>query len=160
MAASVPTPTLNPLFLPWTDFGLRALESFVSSSQAMGEQVDRATRGVAAEPATDSSATTLLALSRLQWAAFEWMTQSWQQWFNTMAAFNPLQGEGDTGMPAAWMPMPSPLVAAKPARNAAPRDETATPQEHAFAEEGSKRRGRGARARPKAAGRSRGGRGK
>lgn len=91
MAETVPNPMLNPLLLPWTDFGLRALESIVSSSQTMGEQVDRAARATAAEPATDSGAATLLALSRLQWAAFEWMTQSWQQWFNAMAAFNPLQ---------------------------------------------------------------------
>ena len=91
MAETVPNPMLNPLLLPWTDFGLRALESIVSSSQSMGDQVDRAARATAAEPATGSSAATLLALSRMQWAAFEWMTQSWQQWFNAMAAFNPLQ---------------------------------------------------------------------
>lgn len=93
MPATAPTPMLNPLLLPWTDFGLRALESIVSSSQTMGEQVDRAARATASEPAADGGAATLLALSRLQWMAFEWMTQSWQQWFNTMAAFGPPQGE-------------------------------------------------------------------
>lgn len=159
MAATVPTPMLHPLLLPWTDFGLRALESIVSSSQTMGDQVDRATRATAAEPADDSGATALLALSRLQWAAFEWMTQSWQQWFNTMSAFNPLQGDG-AAVPGAWMPMPSPLASAKPARDAAPRTQAADRKEHAFAEEASKPRGRSARARPKAAGRGRGSRGK
>ena len=113
MPATAPTPMLNPLLLPWTDFGLRALESMVSSSQTMGEQVDRATRATASEPAADGGAATLLALSRLQWMAFEWMTQSWQQWFNTMAAFSPLQGEA------------------------------AAPQEHALTEVGSKRRSGG-----------------
>ena len=120
MAETVPNPMLNPLLLPWTDFGLRALESIVSSSQTMGEQVDRAARATAAEPATDGGAATLLALSRLQWAAFEWMTQSWQQWFNAMAAFNPLQeqhqffgDEEERSRPRAGAPRARPKAAGR-----------------------------------------------
>lgn len=128
MPATAPTPMLNPLLLPWTDFGLRALESIVSSSQTMGEQVDRAARATASEPAADGGAATLLALSRLQWMAFEWMTQSWQQWFNAMAAFSPLQGEA------------------------------AAPREDALTGAGTRRRAGGRRAPPKAAARRRGSR--
>jgi hypothetical protein len=130
MPATAPTPMLHPLLLPWTDFGLRALESIVSSSQTMGEQVDRATRATASEPAAEGGAATLLAVSRLQWMAFEWMTQSWQQWFNTMAAFSPVQGEASA------------------------------PQGHALAGAGTRRRSGGRRAPPKAAARRRGSRSK
>lgn len=134
---STPSSLFNPLMLPWTDLGLRALDTWMASSQDAGDRVDRAARATAAESAqtlTDeaSQATSpftgaaLASFSQMQLAGWQWMAQAWQQWFNAMAAFSPLRmPQQDTAAVDAQAKatllnaLPGPMVPIAPARPAA-----------------------------------------
>jgi hypothetical protein len=92
----------NPMML-WTDLGMRTLEMALSSSQNIGDGMDRLARAGASPEAsevvvvtpstTDSGQTTALAATpglsfaaQMQRTTFDLMTQSWQQWMNAFAA--------------------------------------------------------------------------
>ena len=99
MAKDLNPPNLfNPLML-WTDLGMRALEMTLSSSQNIGEGLDRLTRagGEASEEAATAVATRgqsgalaatpgLALAAQMQRTTFDLMTQAWQQWMNTLGA--------------------------------------------------------------------------
>jgi hypothetical protein len=85
---------LNPMML-WTDASMRALEATLSSSQNIGEDVDRLARTAANAPAAEmanvapqspsgpafaSAATRLFA--DLQRSTVDLMTQGWLQWLS------------------------------------------------------------------------------
>ena len=92
----------NPMMF-WTDMGMRALEMTLSSTQNIGEGLDRLTRAGAdasvetienAEMprglmrdklATDANSPMALA-AQMQQVTFDLMTQAWQQWMNTLGA--------------------------------------------------------------------------
>ncbi len=91
-----PSNLLNPFAL-WTDMGLRALDLTVSSTQNLGEGVDRFTRaGASAEatgrglfnlaaPAPESGPTSSLLLgAQVQRSMLELMSQGWIQWMATL----------------------------------------------------------------------------
>jgi len=100
MAKDIEIPNLfNPMML-WTDLGLRALERTLSSSQNIGDGIDRLSRpGASAEatetvvaPATISEEPPptwpafpdLNLFLQMQRSTFDLMTQGWQQWMNTL----------------------------------------------------------------------------
>lgn len=101
MPKDLDTPNLfNPMLL-WTDLGMRTLEMALSSSQNIGDGLDRLARAgaspeasevVVTHSATDDQAPVLAANPGLSFAAqmqrttFDLMTQSWQQWMNAFAA--------------------------------------------------------------------------
>jgi len=101
MPKDLDTPNLfNPMML-WTDLGMRTLEMALSSSQNIGDGLDRlaragaspeATEAVVTPSATDSPPPVLAATPGLNFAAqmqrttFDLMTQGWQQWMNAFAA--------------------------------------------------------------------------
>lgn len=94
------TNLFNPVML-WTDVGMRALEMTLSSSQNIGEGLDRLARaGADASVETIEAAelpralrsdkleasSPLALVAQMQQATFELMTNAWQQWMNTFAA--------------------------------------------------------------------------
>jgi hypothetical protein len=156
-------PMFNPLMLPWTDLGLRALDTWMASSQNVGEQVDRAARKTAAESAetlTEETshatepftAAALASFSQMQLAGWQWMAQAWQQWFNTVAAFNPLRLQQDSAAvdrqakATLLNALPGPIVPVAPARAIVRADENTQEREHAAAAETRSRRGARAKA--------------
>lgn len=89
----------SPMML-WTDLGMRALEMTLSSTQNIGDGLDRLARAGASaevvdsteradsghqaqEPDEDASPGLAMAL-KVQRTAFEMMTQSWQQWMKML----------------------------------------------------------------------------
>lgn len=171
----------NPVML-WTDLGMRALEMTLSSSQNIGDGLDRLARAGAGaqvmEPAElavtaagqepPAEASPALALTTtMQRAAFEMMTQSWQQWMNMVGTLASIgAGAGSLGgLVAGGNPLFDALregmqwgggaqqAASKP-RRAANSDQQgsrssrhAQDLEHAFAKAEPKRRSRGSRAK-------------
>ena len=88
---NIETPNLfNPMML-WTDIGRRALEMTLSSSQNIGDGIDRET--ASQEPL---SALPVFPNPNLFWqmqrATIELMTQGWQQWMNAIGMFGLLGG--------------------------------------------------------------------
>lgn len=95
-----PPNLFNPMML-WTDLGMRALEMTVSSTQNIGEGLDRLTRAgatpqdspVAAESSVARAADTpamaaspgLALVAQMQRTTFDLMTQAWRQWMNTFS---------------------------------------------------------------------------
>jgi hypothetical protein len=101
MAKEIETPNLfNPMMF-WTDLGMRAVEMTLSSSQNIGEGIDRVSRANASEAPIETIrrelAPVLPAFPDLdlfwQMPRFppELMIQGWQQWMNT---FGPLASLG------------------------------------------------------------------
>lgn len=101
MAAEPTRPDLfNPMLL-WADLGLRALESSVSSTQKIGDTVERMARAGAgpkddgqssATPspgsASGSAAGSAMALvGQMHRSAFDVMQQGWLQWMSTLGTF-------------------------------------------------------------------------
>jgi hypothetical protein len=147
----------NPLMLPWTDLGLRTLETMVATGQQMSEQVDRMTRATAAEPteelveeveetAQPIAASALAALGQMQAASFQWAMQAWQQWFSTFARFNPLQltqsdSEAEPVQPSLFNALVSPMAKLEPPAKPRARAARQTAElEHAVADAGKRRR--------------------
>jgi hypothetical protein len=98
MAYDRSTSTLfNPL-LAWADFGMRAAEMTVASSQNIGDAVDRITRAGASVDAPQTGApsdpmpraqraalpATLGQLGDLQRTLFELATQGWVRWMSAL----------------------------------------------------------------------------
>jgi hypothetical protein len=83
----------------WTDMGMRALEMTLSSSQNIGDGIDRLSRAGASPEASEAAVphrhnqpgapARLACISRpepllqMQRTTFDLMTQGWQQWMNT-----------------------------------------------------------------------------
>jgi len=100
MAKDIETPHLfNPMML-WTDLGMRALEMTLSSSQNIGDGIDRLSRAGASPEASEAAVNPIATSSEEPapaWPAFpdlnfvlqmqrttlDLMTQGWQQWMNT-----------------------------------------------------------------------------
>ncbi|MBA3774776.1 MAG: hypothetical protein H0X13_20430 [Ramlibacter sp.] len=81
----------------WTDLGMRALDTALSSSQNLGEGVDRLARAAAstspdalapADPGREKTAfdpgAGLALAAQMQRISIQLMTQAWQQWLHTM----------------------------------------------------------------------------
>lgn len=127
MASPSASPSPFGPLTPWADFGLRTLDAMLSSGQAMGEQVDRMARAQSAEPAETGPAAmaselpaqafglagpAFAAMAQWQGAAFQWMSQAWQQWFSLVGAFNPLATRGEGGPGSALLAAPLPVLPA------------------------------------------------
>jgi len=100
MAKDIETPNLfNPMML-WTDLGMRALEMTLSSSQNIGDGIDRLSRAGASPEATEAVVAPIATISQepapalpsfldpnfflqMQRTTWDLMTQGWQQWMNT-----------------------------------------------------------------------------
>jgi hypothetical protein len=100
MAKDIETPNLfNPMML-WTDMGMRALEMTLSSSQNIGDGIDRLSRAGASPEASEAVVAPIATISQepapafpvfpdlnlfwqMQRTGFDLMTQGWQQWMNT-----------------------------------------------------------------------------
>jgi hypothetical protein len=105
-----PSNLLNPVML-WTDLGMRALEATLSSSQNIGEGLDRLARAGASaevvkqaeEPApakVEQSSTTaassgLALAAQMQRATFELMTQAWRQWMSMLGTLATMGAGGN-----------------------------------------------------------------
>jgi hypothetical protein len=94
---NIETPNLfNPMIL-WTDLGMRAWETTLSSSQNISDGVDRLSRANASPEASETAVAPIETISEEPapaWPAFpdlslfwqmqrftmELMTQGWQQW--------------------------------------------------------------------------------
>ena len=98
----------NPMI--WTDLGLRALDMTVSSTQNVGERVDRLTRAGlepaenAASAPTDLASETVSVTSNgvalaadLQRTTFDMLTQAWVQWMSTLGRMASLGTELASG---------------------------------------------------------------
>lgn len=101
MAKDIETPNLfNPMML-WTDLGMRALEMTLSSSQNIGDGIDRLSRAGASPEASEAAAVPIATISQepapalpafpglnlflqMQRTTLDLMTQGWQQWMNTL----------------------------------------------------------------------------
>jgi hypothetical protein len=99
---NIETPNLfNPMML-WTDLGMRALEMTLSSSQNIGDGIDRLSRASASPEASETAVAPIETISQesspafpvfpdlnlflqMQRSILELMTQAWQQWMNTFA---------------------------------------------------------------------------
>jgi hypothetical protein len=97
------TPNLfNPMMF-WTDLGMRALETTLSSSQNIGDGIDRLSRANASPEASETAVAPLETISeepapalpafpdlslfwQMQRFTMELMTQGWQQWMNTLGS--------------------------------------------------------------------------
>jgi hypothetical protein len=87
----------NPMAL-WTDLGMRALDTTVSTTQEISDRVDRVTRAAAnaqvPEPAVSISAVSdrsasavssgLEMAANLQRSTFDLMTRGWLQWISAL----------------------------------------------------------------------------
>jgi hypothetical protein len=96
-------PDLSVLSNPmaWADFSMRALEMTLSSSQDIGERMERLARAGASEEATEAVVHTTAAPSRspaeaasrvalasdLQRSTFDLMAQGWVQWMSMLGSF-------------------------------------------------------------------------
>jgi hypothetical protein len=125
MATNFNSPNLfNPLML-WADMGMRALEMTLSSSQNLGDRVERLTRAganvdvqeAAKLSSTDSrgrsafaSSSGLALAAQMQRAGLEMMTQAWQQWMSLMGTVTAL----GVGRPLAETVRNNPLLTAGP----------------------------------------------
>jgi hypothetical protein len=96
MANDFTSSSLAPLTL-WTDLGMRALDMTLSSTQNIGEGVDRLARAAASVEADGDSAATsggsdgaasaaspVLALAKVQRTSFDMMMNGWLQWMSTL----------------------------------------------------------------------------
>ena len=101
---NIETPNLfNPMML-WTDMGRRALEMTLSSSQNIGDGIDRET--ISQEPSPALPVFPDLNLFwQMQRATIELMTQGWQQWMNAIGMFGLLGGGGAFSETARQNPM-------------------------------------------------------
>lgn len=135
MAYDRSTSTLfNPLFA-WADFGMRAAEMTVASSQNIGEAVDRITRavdvpqadavsGATAQTRRAALPATLGQLGDLQRTLFELATQGWVRWMSALGTLasvpagiglartvarrdNPLEAVRSSLRPAVWGEKPA-----------------------------------------------------
>ena len=118
MVKDIETPNLfNPMML-WTDMGMRALEMTLSSSQNIGDGIDRLSRAGASPEASETAvapieepAPALPAFPdlnlfwQMQRATIELMTQGWQQWMNAIGMFGLLGGGGAFAETARQNPM-------------------------------------------------------
>jgi hypothetical protein len=101
MAKDLNTPAvINPLLF-WNDLGMRATEMAVSSSQTMGEAVDRFVRAGAGVESGETPTTSPVAseapetslplvsaeMQRLQRTMFDLMAQGWAQWISSLGTF-------------------------------------------------------------------------
>jgi len=92
----------NPIML-WTDLGMRAWETTLSSSQNINDGIDRLSRANASPEASETAVAPIDTISEESapaWPAFpdlslfwqtqrftmELMTQGWQQWMNTLGS--------------------------------------------------------------------------
>jgi hypothetical protein len=109
---NVETPNLfNPMMF-WTDLGMRALETTLSSSQNIGDGIDRLSRANASPEASETAVAPIETTSeepapalpafpglslfwQMQRFTTEMMTQGWQQWINTLGSLASL-GAGRT----------------------------------------------------------------
>jgi hypothetical protein len=184
MAKDIETPNLfNPMML-WTDMGMRALEMTLSSSQNISEGIDRLSRAGASPEASEAVVAPIDTISQepaptlpafpdlnlfwqMQRAAFDLMTQGWQQWMNTFGTLASL-GAGHTFAESARQnPMlnamqemllrttdETSVTRARPSASrtsaGGKRERHADEIEHAVGAAETKRRSRAARAKPKA----------
>jgi hypothetical protein len=92
----------NPMML-WTDLGMRAWETTLSSSQNIHDGIDRLSRANASPEASETAVAPIEAISeepappwptfpdlslfwQMQRFTMELMTQGWQQWMNTLGS--------------------------------------------------------------------------
>ena len=97
MANDFTSSSLGPITL-WADLGMRALDMTLSSTQNIGEGVDRLTRAaaaaeangdasfasVAANEAVPGGQPVLALAARVQRASFDMMLNGWLQWMSTL----------------------------------------------------------------------------
>jgi hypothetical protein len=99
---NIETPNLFNSMMLWTDMGMRALETTLSSSQKISDGLDRLGRAnaspeasetavpietISEEPAPVLPAYPDLSLFwQMQRFTMELMTQGWQQWMNTLGS--------------------------------------------------------------------------
>jgi hypothetical protein len=129
MATDLNRPNLFTPIMLWTDMGMRALEMTLSSSQNIGEGIDRLARasGNAGPDVVENAAEAVPRLQeqtgqnspalpltsglqlamQMQRATLDLMTQGWQQWMNTLGTLASMGsgrgfGESDPGQNP-WM---------------------------------------------------------
>lgn len=172
-----PTPLFNPLAF-WADASMSALDAALSSTQNIGDGVDRLARaGASVDPAAavpagsqqnDARPSNLgLGLAmHMQSSMFELLSQAWQQWFATLGTLASLGAGGtfkDAERQNPWLNTLRETVAGAAATSSASRsgsarrqvasnDEPAT-REHAFAA-AAPQRGRRAKAGKRAGSRA------
>jgi hypothetical protein len=109
---NIETPNLfNPMML-WTDLGMRAWETTLSSSQNISDGIDRLSRAGASPEASETAVAPIETISeepapalpaipdlsvfwQMQRFTMELMAQGWQQWINTLGSLA-LLGAGRT----------------------------------------------------------------
>jgi hypothetical protein len=132
MADQNDSPSLFNPFLLWADWGMRAAEAAMASTQNITDGADRVTRAVAsAEPGrlveppagSDAGATAAMGgIADMQRLAWDLAARNWTQWMSTVSslmsagtgmgregagAASPLQALRDSLMPAAWTAQPA-----------------------------------------------------
>lgn len=130
-------PFLNPMVL-WADLGLRALDSTVSTSQKIGDTVDRMTRASAApdtEDVSESAAGARVAadasglvpvspvalMTRMHRTAFDSMQQGWLQWMSMVGTLTTaVARRGMTAAGSAQDQAAASIAAIEPPVDAAP----------------------------------------
>lgn len=154
----------------WTDLGLRALESTVSTTQKMGDTLDRMTRANAGADLTDTAqpsasaetsgpdsaagspaGSTIALVGQLHRSAFDAMQQGWLQWMSTLGSLasvsagsaSPLSAAGDS---AALQPQPARSVRQQSGNESESRAESRS-VEHAHAAGETPKRARRAAAK-------------
>ncbi|MDQ6880706.1 MAG: hypothetical protein M3150_01250 [Pseudomonadota bacterium] len=125
---------VNPLQL-WTDLGLRALESTVTTTQKMGDTLDRMARAKASADLTDTAqpseppatsapdsaagsptGSTIALVGQIHRSAFDAMQQGWLQWMSTLGNLASVSAGGASPVSAAGDPATSQQQAARSVR--------------------------------------------
>ena len=125
-----PADFTNP-FLPWVEQGLRLFDQTVTSSQNMGEAVDRAAR---ADAAADPPAATA------QRNMFELMTQAWVQWMSWLGAMAGMGAKAALPEEVARQVQAAQRSGTRVASNGSERRSRPAHGEHAMASDEPKRR--------------------
>ena len=136
MAEQKDSPNLFNPFMLWADWGMRAAEAAIASTQNLTDGADRVTRAVAgteaseiadASPARDadtSTATAFEGIAALQRQAWDMAAQNWTRWRSAVGGMlsagagvelaskltgkdNPLQAVRDSLRPALWGEKPA-----------------------------------------------------
>ena len=131
MAEQKDSPNLFNPFMLWADWGMRAAEAAIASTQNITNGADRVTRAVADTEASEmteasseddggrSPATAFDSIANMQRLAWDMAAQGWSRWMTAVAGMmsagsglelankvtgkdNPLQAVRDSLRPASW----------------------------------------------------------
>jgi hypothetical protein len=136
MAEQKDSPNLFNPFMLWADWGMRAAEAAIASTQNLTNGADRVTRAVAGTEASEiadassdeedepRTATAFDGIANMQRLAWDMAAQNWTRWMTAVAGMlsagsgvelaskltgkdNPLQAVRDSLRPASWGEKPA-----------------------------------------------------